>query len=447
MMELKPYQIEAVAFASNRKDILIADEMGLGKTITAIEIMNRFPGIPNTLIVCPASVQLNWKKEIEVWSRKPVFSDILRPNKSNNFPENVWIVSYASLKKYRKQIRSVNWDILICDEAHALKNSKSQRTKEIFGGFEIVDGNKQYLKPLSAKKRLFLSGTPILNRPAELWSLVHAIDKNGLGKNWVYFVTRYCAAFRERVSRTKFAWNTSGASNLEELGKKLQSFMIRRLKSDVLTQLPPKTRQTILIPATGMHKELVEEHNAVQAYQKHSGAEELVAQTQARIAVARKKLPFVIEYIHNALEQEQKVCVFFHHHEIGDALYKEFPEAARLDGRMKIEDRQKNIERFQNDKNCNLFLGSILAAGVGVTLTAASLGIFAEISWVPADLLQAEDRLHRLGQDYPVLIQYLIVDGSQDEKMAEVINEKKQITDKILRLRRHQVIPYTLSDL
>lgn len=395
--------------------------------------MNRFVGIPKTLIVCPASLQLNWEREIERWSRKPFFCAIISSGKITKIPEPVWIISYNLLKAWRSEIRKYRWDILICDEAHALKNPKSLRTKEVLGGYEVVDGTKQFVKPIEATKRIFLSGTPILNRPVELWSLIHSIDKQGLGKDWMRFVTRYCDGKRRQVSRTKKVWDVSGASNLEELSGKLRTFMIRRTKKEVLSQLPAKTRQTILIPENGMQKEIKEERKAYNEYQQNTGAETLSALVQARVAVARKKLPMVIERIHDIMEEGQKLCVFFHHHEIGDALYAEFPDCARLDGRMKIEQRQANVDRFQNDDKCNPFIGSIMAAGVGQTLTAACISLFAELSWVPADLLQAEDRIHRIGQEYPVLIQYIIAEGSVDEDLVDALNEKKKIIDEVLR--------------
>lgn len=406
--------------------------MGTGKTPISIEVANRMSDIPRMLIVCPASVQLNWQKEIEKWGKKPYFCAVINSGKVKSFPENVWIISYGLLKAWRAELRNHEWDILICDEAHALKNAKSARTKEVLGGYEIKNGAKSWIIPLQAKKRIFLSGTPVLNRPAELWSLVHSVDKNGLGNDWMRFVVRYCAAYRKKVGKNKFAWDVSGASNLEELGTKLKSFMIRRTKKDVLSQLPSKTRQTILIPNDNMARQIVDERKAYNNYQNNKNGQALTDLVNARIAVAKKKLPLVIEHIDNIVEQGQKVCVFFHHHEIGDELYSHFPGAARLDGRMKIEERQANIEKFQNTP-CSVFLGSITAAGVGITLTAASVAIFAELSWVPADLLQAEDRLHRIGQTLPVLIQYMIAKDSVDDDIVEKLNEKKIIVDKILK--------------
>lgn len=405
--------------------------MGTGKTPISIEVANRMSDIPRMLIVCPASVQLNWQKEIEKWGKKPYFCAVINSGKVKNLPENVWIISYGLLKAWRAELRNREWDILICDEAHALKNAKSIRTKEVLGGYEVVNGAKSWVPPLAAQKRIFLSGTPVLSRPAELWSLVHSIDKTGLGKDWMRFVTRYCAAYRKKVGRNKLVWDCSGASNLEELGTKLKSFMIRRTKKDVLSQLPSKTRQTILIPNDNMARQIADERKAYNNYQNNKNGHALTDLITARIAVARKKLPLVIEHIEDIVEQGQKVCVFFHHHEIGDKLYSHFPDAARLDGRMKIEERQANIEKFQNT-SCPVFLGSITAAGVGITLTAASVAVFAELSWVPADLLQAEDRIWRIGQTLPVLVQYLIVEGSVDMQIVESVNTKNSIIKKII---------------
>ena len=207
------YQLAGVAYAQERSSTLIADEMGLGKTIQAFGLINLDKTIANVLVVCPASLKLNWSREAKKWLTRPLKVSIANGAFQ---PGGLVIVNYEQVKKYRAQIDAVQWDLLIIDEAHYLKNAKADRTAAVLGRWDKVPA--KIVRPIQAARKLFLTGTPILNRPEELWTLLQAIDKRGLGANWKAFHLRYCAAHQ-----TRYGWDVSGASNLDELQAKLRS--------------------------------------------------------------------------------------------------------------------------------------------------------------------------------------------------------------------------------
>jgi hypothetical protein len=311
--------------------------------------------------------------------------------------------------------------------------------------------------PIKAKRRVFLTGTPIVNRPIELWPIVRALDPQGLGKSWFAYTNRYCGAVQ-----TRYGVDVSGASNLDELQTKLRATcMVRRLKSEVLTDLPPKVRQVIEIPAAGMESLVATERaqyaqhrgeierlqaeaealreqggvdyaEAVEKLQEATGAA-FTEMSKIRHELALAKLPHVIEHVEAALENVDKVVVMCWHHDVVQALTQHFGRAAvEVSGKVAIADRQAAVERFQTDKTCRVFVGTIKAAGVGLTLTASSTVIFAELWWVPGDISQAEDRCHRIGQTDSVLVQHLVVDGSLDATQAKTIVEKQDVIDRAL---------------
>ena len=445
------YQLAGVAYAQARPDTLIADEMGLGKTIQALGLINADRTIGNVLVVCPASLKINWRREATKWLTRPLKVSIANGAFA---PGGLVIVNYEQVKKYRAQIDAVQWDLLVVDEAHYLKNSKADRTAAVLGRWN--QDPKKVIRPIQAKRKVFLTGTPILNRPCELWTLLQAIDRRGLGANWKAFHTRYCAAYQGR-----HGWVIDGASNLDELQAKLRAgVMIRRMKEDVLTELPAKRRSVIaftpesveakavlkreaeLVGATeeklatlrSKVEELREWHDPA-AYKKavqELSAANLAAFTETskiRHEVALAKVPQVIEHVRDCLENEDKIVVMAHHHDVIDQIAGALAEfgAVKFDGRMALPARDAAVQAFQTDAKVRVFVGGIQAAGVGITLTAASHVVFAELDWVPGNLAQAEDRCHRIGQVDSVLVQHLVLDGSLDARMAEIIVEKMDV--------------------
>lgn len=445
------YQRAGIALSQTRRNMLIADEMGLGKTIQALGIIN-LHHLRNVLIICPASLKLNWAHEAEKWLVDDTLSICIADSKLFPMTANVCIVNYDIVARHKEDILSRPWDLLICDEAHYMKNPKAQRTKAVLGG------GREHVKPIRAARKVFLTGTPIVNRPIELWPIVRALDP-GTWDNWNYYVTRYCDA-----SNNGWGLDLSGASNLDEFQRKLRaSIMVRRLKADVLTDLPPKSRQIIEIPAEGdlakranRENELwVQRSESIQAMAeamtKHAASQrdtdyratiegmnqkafaDFAALSKIRHETAVAKIPWVIEHLKECLDSDKKIVLFAHHHDVIQGIYKAFRNlAVMFYGDIPQVDRQRAVDAFQNEKRVRLFIGSIGAAGVGITLTASSHVIFSELDWVPGNVTQAEDRCHRIGQRENVLVQHIVLQNSIDARMARIIIQKQEVIENAL---------------
>ena len=337
---------------------------------------------------------------------------------------------------------------ILVSNCHKIKNLKALRTRAAH--------------QLHCRRRLILTGTPILNRPAELFSLLKWLDPIAW-PSFRSYATRFCAAWD-----APWGWDTSGASNLDELNRLLRgSLMVRRLKEDVLPELPAKRRAIIELPANGrsrsvttiIQRELAawNTHEALQAKLRtlldgHAPScpppcpdtyREQVAALRAGIRVAFEdmarlrhetavaKIPQVIEHLQGCLESGEKIVCYAWHHDVINAIMEAFPDiSVRLDGRMNVTDRQRSVDRFQaTGNNIRLFVGNIQTAGVGLTLTASSHAVFAELDWVPGNVSQAEDRLHRIGQRDSVLIQHLVLENSLDCRIAKTIIDKQDTID------------------
>ena len=268
-LDYLPYQRAGIAYAMVRPAVLIGDEMGLGKTIQAIGIINADPTIQKVLVVCPASLKINWARELAKWLVRPASVAIA----NGAFPAaDIVVVNYDVLKKHSEAIQSRAWDMLVVDECHYIKNPKAQRTTLALG--------------IKARRRVFLTGTPICNRPAELWTLVQSLDPSGLGRSWRGFHERYAGAFQHYVRTgrgSKMIWDVSGASNLDELQDRLRaSVMVRRLKKDVLTELPPKRRVVRELARTGAERILGEQDRV---YREQESRKDALA-ARAELALA-----------------------------------------------------------------------------------------------------------------------------------------------------------------
>ena len=446
------FQKAGIYFAKD-KDTLIADAMGVGKTIQAIGVLNMHPEYRNVLVICPASLRLNWQRELNKWMVKPRTVGYVD---RADYPEDVdvLIINYDIVEKHIDKLHARKWDLLIIDEAHYLKNPKAKRTKYILGSSKKSDD----IPPIKARHKLFLTGTPILNRPIELFPLINALDPANWPSFWPYGL-RYCNGHQNG-----YGWDFSGSSNLEELQERLRStIMIRRLKEEVLTELPPKRRQVIELPATGQARKLVSKEKA--AWQQHEevietlklavelakvngtedeyreavralgeGIESSFTEMAAlRQEIALEKVPYVVEHVKDIADSGEKVIIFAHHKSVVRALKAALgDEAVVLVGDTKIEDRQAAVDAFQTDSRIRYFIGSIKAASVGITLTAASNVVFAELDWVPGNLSQAEDRAARIGQRFSVLVQHLVLEDSLDVRMAQTLIDKQEIIDRAL---------------
>lgn len=468
-LEYLPYQKAGIAYAMARPAVLIGDEMGLGKTIQAIGIINADPTVRRVLVVCPASLKINWARELQRWLVRPTSVAIA----NGAFPTaDIVIVNYDVLKKHSGQIGETEWDMVIVDECHYVKNPKAQRSKLTLG--------------IKARRRVFLTGTPICNRPAELWTLVQSLDPNGLGRTWKGFHTRYAAGYQHYVRTgrgSRLVWDVTGASNLEELQDRLRaSIMVRRLKKDVLTELPPKRRVVRELVRSGAEKLLAEQDQMHQAQEARRGEltakaelalaagdeatyeaaiQELRAYTtvaftemsRVRHALAVAKIPAVVDYLRESLvDSDERLVVFAHHLDVINGIMEGLSEAdincVQLTGQSSQADRQEAVDGFQAGRY-QVFVGNIRAAGVGLTLTASSHVLFAELDWVPGNVSQAEDRCHRIGQTNSVLVEHLVFDESLDVLMAHKIIAKQAIIDQALDTQIDRTAPVydTVSEI
>jgi SWI/SNF-related matrix-associated actin-dependent regulator of chromatin subfamily A-like protein 1 len=432
-MNLYPYQEVGAAFLRKHESVLLADEMGLGKTVQAIVAAD----LP-CLVVCPASLKLNWLREIQMWRPGSKVQIISAGDAWSDKGFDFVIVNYDILHRYEVEVRANPWKTVVLDEAHYIKNHTSNRTKQILGR-----GDKaKPLARLSARKQFALTGTPIMNRPAELWVLWYWLSPSSCPEYWTY-MNEFCGACKDN------GWDTRGARNLDKLAKLVEPWMMRRLKSEVLKDLPPKTREVI---------EIVDEDGSMlrrerESWKQISGGKRLTEGTlesalgdlrvagiemtdisRLRHETALYKVPQVVEHITDLLEEVAKVVVFAHHRDVITEIelgLAEFAPAV-VHGGIDLEQRQMEVDCFQKDAGCRVFIGQMQAAGVGLTLTAASTVVFAELDWVPGVITQAEDRCHRIGQNDNVVVQHLVLADSLDAYMARTLVRKQKIVEQAL---------------
>lgn len=286
------------------------------------------------------------------------------------------------------------------------------------------------LKDISKKveKVVLLTGTPVTNRPSELFPLLNMIAPKAW-PNYFKYAQRYCGA-----KHNGFGWDFTGSSNLEELHEQIKPYVIRRRKEQVLKDLPAKRWVNV---AVDFDEKMRDEYNRLVAQAEQdvatmSNAAQLALIERMKQIAVKAKLNGAIEWIRELLETGEKLVVFATHHETVHALEKAFPECSvTVTGETPMKDRQGLVDRFQTDKNVTLFIGNIQAAGVGITLTAASNVAFIEFAWTPGDMVQAADRTHRLGQTESVTVWSLIAENTIDEDITELLEAKRQVVDQI----------------
>lgn len=464
-MAYRKYQIEGIEYALERRNTIIGDEMGLGKTPTAIGVANAI-GAKSILVICPASLRLMWRNEFEIWGNGHRDIHVIESGKGHiQWTSSVNIVNYDLVLKssLREEIMETHFDLMILDEAHYLKNPKAKRTSIVLGG----RGSAGLIS--RADRVVALTGTPLTNRPLDLWPLLHSLDPEKW-QGFMDFVKRYCAAQQRQVPARggkKLVWDFTGASHLAELNLRLRdSVMIRRLKADVLQELPPKIRRIITIAPTPGIARLVKQEAGMYANLEASFSQSEMeipwsprtdtemlykadvarlryiqrvafgAMASVRHQIALKKLVPGVEYILGALDTSRKVIVFAHHKQLINqlivAMDRHDISSVCITGDTPLHARQAAVDAFQQDPDIRVLVGNIQAAGVGLTLTAASHVIFLEQSWVPSDMDQAADRAHRIGQRDSVLIDYLVFDGSLDARIMQAVTAKQSVIDEAL---------------
>lgn len=411
----KKYQEDGFKFLSKNPFCILADEMGLGKTYQTIAFIKHkiSLGERSILILCPLAVAYNWKKEIEK------FTDIKEVyiNELNNINYNaINIVNYEKLYNsvFRNKIKTHKWDVLICDESHKLKNKTAKITLAVLG-------SKNEL-PIIAKEIKFLTGTPILNRPDELYPILHRIAPTAF-KTWSDFVKRYCSARLERI-RNKTFLKLGRAQNLEELHEKIKGFYIRRTWKELgyssiihkTITLPTDTVGNLLEEEKSIFKEYNLDYKEIDISETNIG-ELFTKLSKIRAEISKKKVPYVIECAKSLLDEKDKIVVFFYHVEAANMFYSEMLRTKErpvlYTGETSKKDREHAVDRFMNG-NAKVFVGTISAAGTGINLNSADTVIMAEHDWRPGIVNQAIKRIHRVNNDKPATAIHLIFDGSVD---------------------------------
>lgn len=414
---LRPYQQAGVEFITGhaKGKAYIGDEMGLGKTITALAAMHQEQAYP-ALIVCPAVVVGNWQREANTWLPDKTVQ-IVKTGKDAIDPKaDIVIASYA-LAGVAKDHR---FQQVVCDEAHYLKNQKAQRTQTVV---EIAK---------SAPRRLLLSGTPVTNKPKDLYSQLEVIDVAGKGNpmgSFFQFATQYCGGRQGR-----YGFEADGATNIEELNQRLRDGVyLRRDKSQVLTELPEKQRQVIPVGIPAETKRRIKEIQAEYriAQKNHTPGAGLKAMTDELVAVGLGKVEAAGQFMEDFAETGKKLIVFSNLREVQQALLQKARElgvgTVHILGDDSAEKRTQAVDAFQNKPGIQFAVCSLKAAGVGITMTAASDVLMVEQDWTPANLDQAEDRAHRIGQKNAVNVTYLVMQGTIDETLRDVIDDKRRV--------------------
>lgn len=482
--------------------LLLADDMGVGKTVQAAGLISNLPSLRRILIVVPASLRLNWRDELHekcalagrtvavqgtykkkrLYRRKKETAEEYAARQAQvdaraaapRLPDaNIVIISYdMAATVFNDAIHAETWDLVICDEAHYLKNSSARRTSRLLG----IDkqGERDSLPPVPAEFVLFLTGTPILKAPQDLWPLLRRIDPYGLGANFYRYATRYCG-----YHETPFGhdFRTPGEVEQKELNVALRgTVMLRRLRSDVLKDLPGKSRTILRLEATPFLQKMIDRHDAeiselrealdeaetafrevsdekaraiaegmpvppavekrfFAAEQTHKRAANQMRGALARALheVALAKLPDVKEQIQGVLDCGEKVIVFATHKDVVNTLAEHFPcGSVVVTGDTDNRKAHELVRRFQTDPDCRILFGNIIKAGVGHTMTAASHVIFAEMDSRDAIMRQAEDRADRYGQTTIVQSKWLLLEGSVEEMILRAIQRKERVSNTVL---------------
>jgi SWI/SNF-related matrix-associated actin-dependent regulator of chromatin subfamily A-like protein 1 len=428
--DMYPYQKIGVEFlvASGGRAI-IADPPGLGKSLQSLGYVahSRFE---RTLIICPATVKSSWENEIRKWTN---LSYVIFDSKTKiaDIPHDtrLWVINYDILKKHLPTLLKTRFDALIADEVHYCKNPQAIRTKVV----------KQLAKHVP--HIVLLSGTPLLSRPVEMFTLLNMVDP-GTWDNWFEYTRRYCNGHQGQ-----WGYDASGATNTEELHERIRRYFIRRSKEEVLKQLPPKVRIPVPVDMRGEIAALYNsaEEDLMSYLLQYSGkqpaeiaravqAERLVKLNILRQLCALSAVPTATALIESVLESGDKAIVFSSFVDPLKKLLEKFgDQAVILTGETPVEQRGELVARFQSDPNTKIFLTGFKSGGTGITLTAAQNTIFLDYPWNPSDQKQAEDRNHRPGQEaQSVNIYQLHARGTIADKMQKILERKQKVFDKVI---------------
>lgn len=423
---LYPHQVDGIKFLTQHGRAILADDMGLGKSRQAVIAMNQAAPTGVVLVICPASLKLNWEREIHLVRANDAVEVIGVQGYEVGKPRWV-VVNYDQLAKNAERLRTIRWSGVIIDEAHFIKNA-SQRTSQVLKIIGVSDNKKESVE--GPRLVFLLTGTPMPNRPRDLFNLLRAVGHPS-ARSFLSFAKRYCGAYKN-----DFGWVTEGASNIGELNLLLREVMLRRKKDDVL-DLPPKIRSWVPVQ--------IESASAWKSYEEFLGwlesadpakpndTEFLARITKLRVALHKAKHAACAERIKDVLATGQKVVVFTCFSE-GITRHKKAlgSKAVTITGSDNAKQRMAAMDAYQQDPDVKVALCNLIAGGVGLNMTAGTHVIFQDLDWVPANHLQAEDRCYRIGQKERVTVEYLMADGTLDGYIAQLLETKLKLAQVVV---------------
>ena len=422
----RDFQVKGIEFLeATRGRALLGDDMGLGKTLQVLGYLALHPEITPVIIVCPANAKYEWDHQI-IQHSKSLRAEVVGGRKPYKIGAHIVIINYDILSHWIPYLMTLKPAGLIMDECHYVKNLRVARTKSC--------------KKLSAvcKVVIPLSGTPIVNRPSEFFPVLNMIQPQKFSSFWRY-AFRYCSP--KRAFRGQ-GWDFSGSANTQELHNKVAPIMLRRKKREVLSELPPKQRIPIFIEISNRREYMKAKDEFLEWYKENYGVEKAAKAAKAegfvrlgklRQLVAKGKIKAVETWINDYLEStDGKLVVFAYHRAIFEHFVEAYKDICACGGGAS-EQRHQEIDRFQNDPKCRLFVGTIKADNQAITLTAANAVLFIEQGWTPGEHDQAEDRINRIGQKADsITAYYFLGQDSVDEYIWELIEQKREIITKIL---------------
>ena len=419
------HQKEAIEKLAGSKRFILADDMGLGKTTSTI-IAALETKAKKILIICPASLKINWQREIENYTDRSVY---IAEGKHFSTEHDFVIVNYDILKNFydlkdkeNSLITKSNFELIVIDEAHYIQNGQAQRTKLVNSFVKKVD------------KLWLLTGTPMTSRPMNYYNLLHLIE-SPVAQNWMAYAIRYCQGYQFKAGNRKI-WNVSGASNLEELRDRTSRQVLRRLKTEVL-DLPDKIISPIYLRLKSkLYEGLMGEYYDWYKNKKEESSSLTVQFSKlmkVRQVIAEEKINDTIELAQNIIDQDKKVIIFTNFTDTLQKIHSHFgKQSVYLDGSCTKPQRQYSVDQFQENDKIKVFVGNLRAAGVGITLTAGEAVIMNDLSFVPSDHDQAQDRAYRYGQKNSVSVYYPIFENTIEGVIYDMLSKKKNIIDTVM---------------
>jgi len=419
------HQKLAIEKLSGTKRFILADDMGVGKTTSAV-IAALEVNVKKILIICPASLKINWQREIENYSDRSVY---ICEGKNFSTEHDFVIINYDILKNFydlkdieNSLITKANFELIIIDEAHYISNGQAQRTKLV----------NSFVK--QSKYLWLLTGTPMTSRPMNYFNLLSLIE-SPVAQNWMAYAIRYCQGYQFKAGNRK-VWNVTGASNLEELRDRTSRQFLRRLKTEVL-DLPDKIITPVYLRLNSkQYMGLMGEYYDWYDKKKEESSSLTVQFSmlmKVRQVIAEEKIKHTIELAQNIIDQDKKVIIFTNFTGVLQKIHEHFgKQSVYLDGSCSNPKRQHAVDEFQNNDKIKVFVGNLIAAGAGITLTAGEAVIMNDLSFVPAHHQQAEDRSYRYGQKNSVSVYYPIFDNSIEGIIYDMLSNKKNVIDTVM---------------